>query len=90
MVIGTNQLTISRAITLVINVWNWQCHCLDMYAKWFEMIAKLSAFVFPAIMAGLRQVFQLNAGFVGTLILVNFIRVFLRGSSSSECQADTL
>lgn len=40
-------------------------------------------------MIALRQVVQLNDGFVGTLILVNFIRVFLC-ATSSDSRADTL
>lgn len=63
-----------RAVALVANVWNWRLKTLSSYSEWIGAVSKIAAFVIPAVMEALRQVFEVNAGFIGTLVLVNILR----------------
>ncbi|KEQ99958.1 hypothetical protein AUEXF2481DRAFT_206359 [Aureobasidium subglaciale EXF-2481] len=61
------------AIALVFSVWNIRPRWLQRWQKHISWASKILAIVLPAIFSALRKGFQVNAGFIGTLILMNLL-----------------
>ncbi|KAH0334252.1 oligopeptide transporter-like protein, partial [Aureobasidium melanogenum] len=61
------------AIALVFSVWNIRPRWLQRWQGVISWVSKVLAVVLPAIFSALRKGFQVNAGFIGTLILMNLL-----------------
>ncbi|KAI4730443.1 hypothetical protein E4T49_01755 [Aureobasidium sp. EXF-10728] len=61
------------AIALVFSVWNIRPRWIQRWQGVISWISKVLAVVLPAIFSALRKGFQVNAGFIGTLILMNLL-----------------
>ncbi|KAI4758574.1 hypothetical protein E4T52_09268 [Aureobasidium sp. EXF-3400] len=61
------------AIALVFSVWNIRPRWLQRWEGTISWTSKILAVVLPALFSALRKGFQVNAGFIGTLILMNLL-----------------
>ncbi|THY31744.1 hypothetical protein D6D00_02094 [Aureobasidium pullulans] len=61
------------AIALVFSVWNIRPRWLQRWQSHISWASKVLAIVLPALFSALRKGFQVNAGFIGTLILMNLL-----------------
>jgi hypothetical protein len=67
---------ISRAIALVFSVWNIRPRWLQRWQSYISWTSKILAVLLPALFSALRKGFQVNAGFIGTLILMNLLSTY--------------
>ena len=63
----------TRAVALVFSVWNIRPKWIQRYQSQIIFTSKVLTVVLPALFSALRKGFQVNAGFIGTLILMNFL-----------------
>lgn len=73
-----------RAIALVFSVWNIRLKWVQRFQTHINITSKILAVVLPALFSALRKGFQVNAGFIGTLILMNFLSEYIVLSSHSR------